>query len=63
MHPGRWFAIAGVVVLSAIGAGGVAVAVYMAWLFHSLPDARQLAEAASLVDLQVGREVLLPDLP
>jgi penicillin-binding protein 1A len=44
VHPGRWFAIAGVVVLSAIGAGGLAVAVYMAWLFHSLPDARELAE-------------------
>jgi penicillin-binding protein 1A len=41
---GRWFAIAGVAVLGSIGAAGLAIAVYMAWLFHSLPDARELAE-------------------
>ena len=42
--PGRWFAIAGVAVLSAIAAAGLCVAIYSAWLFHDLPDASELAE-------------------
>jgi penicillin-binding protein 1A len=41
---GRWLAIAGIAVLSAIAAGGLAVAIYAAWLFHDLPDASELAE-------------------
>ena len=41
---GRWLAIAGIAVLSAIAAGGLAIAIYAAWLFHDLPDAADLAE-------------------
>ena len=40
----RWFAMAGVAVLSVVAAAGLALAIYAAWLFHDLPDARQLAE-------------------
>jgi len=41
---GRWVAIAGVAVLSAITVAGITLAIYSAWLFHGLPDASQLAE-------------------
>ena len=41
---GRWVAIAGVAVLSAITVAGLTLAIYSAWLFHGLPDASQLAE-------------------
>jgi penicillin-binding protein 1A len=41
---GRWVAIAGVAVLSAITVAGFTLAIYAAWLFHGLPDASQLAE-------------------
>jgi penicillin-binding protein 1A len=41
---GRSVAIAGVAVLSAIAAAGLALAIYAAWLFHDLPDAAALAE-------------------
>jgi hypothetical protein len=41
---GRSVAIAGVAVLSAIAAAGMALAIYAAWLFHDLPDAAALAE-------------------
>ena len=41
---GRWVAIAGVAVLSAIAVAGLTLAIYAAWLFHGLPDASQLAE-------------------
>ena len=41
---GRTVAIAGVAVLSAIAAAGLALAIYAAWLFHDLPDAADLAE-------------------
>jgi len=40
----RWFAMAGVAVLSAVAIAGFAVAIYAAWLFHDLPDAGELAE-------------------
>ena len=40
----RWFAMAGVAVLSAVAVAGFALAVYAAWLFHDLPDAGELAE-------------------
>lgn len=40
----RWVAVAGVSVLGAIGAAGLALALYLGWMFHSLPDARQIAE-------------------
>jgi penicillin-binding protein 1A len=40
----RWFAMAGVAALSVVAAAGLALAIYAAWLFHDLPDARQLAE-------------------
>ena len=40
----RWFAMAGVVILSAVAVAGFAVAIYAAWLFHDLPDAGELAE-------------------
>jgi penicillin-binding protein 1A len=44
ISPERWFAIAGVVVLSAIAVAGVAVAIYSAWLFHDMPDAGDLVD-------------------
>ena len=40
----RWFAMAGIAVLSAVAVAGFAVAIYAAWLFHDLPDAGELAE-------------------
>ena len=40
----RWFAMAGIAVLSAVAVAGFAVAIYAAWLFHDLPDASELAE-------------------
>ena len=40
----RWFAMAGIAILSAVAVAGFAVAVYAAWLFHDLPDAGELAE-------------------
>lgn len=42
--PERWLAIAGVAVLSLIAAGGLAIAVYTAWLFHDMPDANDLVD-------------------
>ena len=41
---GRWAAIAGVVVLSAVAVAGLGVAIYAALLFKDLPDAAELAE-------------------
>jgi penicillin-binding protein 1A len=40
----RWVAIAGVTVLSAIALAGFSIAIYMAWLFHDMPDAGDLAD-------------------
>lgn len=40
----RWFKVAGLSVLGAVGAAGLAIALYMGWMLHSLPDARQIAE-------------------
>ncbi len=42
--PGRWIAIAGVAVLSAIALAGFAIAIYAAWLFHDMPDAGDLVD-------------------
>ena len=42
--PGRWIAIAGVAVLSAIALAGFATAIYAAWLFHDMPDAGDLVD-------------------
>ena len=42
--PERWLAIAGVTVLSLIAAGGLAIAIYTAWLFHNMPDAGDLVD-------------------
>jgi penicillin-binding protein 1A len=42
--PERWLAIAGVAVLSLIAAGGLAIAIYTAWLFHDMPDAGDLVD-------------------
>lgn len=41
---GRWLAVAGVVIFSAIAVGSLATAAYAAWLFNSLPNAGQIAE-------------------
>lgn len=41
---GRTVAIAGIAVLSAIAAAGLALAIYAAWLFHDLPDAAELQD-------------------
>ena len=40
----RWVAIAGITVLSLIAAGGLAIAIYTAWLFHDMPDAGDLVD-------------------
>jgi penicillin-binding protein 1A len=42
--PKRWLAIAGVTLLSLVAVGGVAIAIYTAWLFHDLPDAGDLVD-------------------
>ena len=42
--PERWVAVAGVAVLSLIAAGGLAIAIYTAWLFHDMPDAGDLVD-------------------
>ena len=42
--PGKWLAIIGVTVLSAVAVAGLAVAIYAAWLFHDMPDAGDLAD-------------------
>ena len=42
--PGRWIAVAGVAVLSAIALAGFATAIYAAWLFHDMPDAGDLVD-------------------
>ena len=41
---GRWWAIAGVAVLSLVAAAGFAFAAWAAWLFHDMPDASDLAD-------------------
>ncbi len=40
----RWVAIAGVAVLGLVAAGGFAIAIWAAWLFHDMPDAGDLAD-------------------
>ena len=42
--PERWVAIAGVAALEPHRGGGIAIAIWAAWLFHDLPDAAELAE-------------------
>ncbi|ATQ43190.1 penicillin-binding protein 1A [Caulobacter mirabilis] len=42
--PERWVVVVGVTVLSVIAAGGFALAIYAAWLFHDMPDAGDLAD-------------------
>ncbi|MDB5447201.1 MAG: penicillin-binding protein family [Phenylobacterium sp.] len=42
--PERWFATAGVVVLSAIAVAGFCAAIWAAWMFHQMPDAADLAD-------------------
>src|ERR1700749_3804435 len=42
--PRRLIAVAGVAVLSAIAVAGFALAIYVAWLFHDMPDASQLVD-------------------
>ena len=49
----RWFAMAGIAVLSMVAVAGFAVAVYAAWLFHDLPDAGELAEYRPAVATRV----------
>ncbi len=40
----RWFAMAGVVLMTAVAIAGFAVALYAAWLFHDMPDGSELAD-------------------
>lgn len=40
----RWFAMAGVVLMTVIAVAGFAIAIYAAWLFHDLPDGTELAD-------------------
>ena len=40
----RWFAMAGIVLMSAVAIAGFAVAIYAAWLFHDMPDGSELAD-------------------
>ena len=41
---GRWSAFAGVVVLSLVAIAGLSLAIYMAWLFHDMPNASELVD-------------------
>jgi penicillin-binding protein 1A len=41
---GRWSAIAGVAILSLVAVAGLSMAIYMAWLFHDMPNAAELAD-------------------
>ena len=41
---GRWSAVAGVVVLSVVAVAGLSLAIYMAWLFHDMPNASELVD-------------------
>ena len=40
----RWLALTCIVLLSAVGVGGAATAVYTGWLFQSMPDASDIAD-------------------
>jgi penicillin-binding protein 1A len=44
LNPGKWLAILGVTVLSAVAVAGLSLAIYAAWLFHDMPDAGDLAD-------------------
>ena len=41
---GRWSAFAGVLVLSLVAIAGLSLAIYMAWLFHDMPNASELVD-------------------
>jgi len=41
---GRWSAFAGVVVLTLVAVAGMSLAIYMAWLFHDMPNASELVD-------------------
>jgi penicillin-binding protein 1A len=41
---GRWTAYAGVALLSLVAVAGLSMAIYMAWLFHDMPNAAELAD-------------------
>ena len=41
---GRWSAFAGVVILSLVAVAGACIAIYMAWLFHDMPNAAELVD-------------------
>ncbi|MCA1935501.1 MAG: penicillin-binding protein 1A, partial [Asticcacaulis sp.] len=40
----RWFAMAGVVLMSMVAIAGFAIAIYAAWLFHDLPDGNEIVD-------------------
>lgn len=40
----RWFAMAGVVLMSTVAIAGFAIAIYAAWLFHDLPDGNEIVD-------------------
>jgi penicillin-binding protein 1A len=41
---GRWTAFAGVALLSLVAVAGLCMAIYMAWLFHDMPNAAELVD-------------------
>ncbi|HZZ86862.1 MAG TPA: PBP1A family penicillin-binding protein, partial [Caulobacteraceae bacterium] len=41
---GRWSAAAGVAILSLVAVAGLSLAIYMAWLFHDMPNASELTD-------------------
>jgi penicillin-binding protein 1A len=41
---GRWSAYVGVALLSLVAVAGLSLAIYMAWLFHDMPDASELVD-------------------
>jgi penicillin-binding protein 1A len=41
---GRWSAFAGVAILSLVAVAGMCMAIYMAWLFHDMPNAAELVD-------------------
>lgn len=40
----RWFAMAGVVLMTTVAIAGFAIAIYSAWLFHDLPDGNEIVD-------------------
>jgi penicillin-binding protein 1A len=49
----RWFAMAGVFVMSTVAIAGFAMAIYAAWLFHDLPSGHEIADYSPATSTRV----------